>query len=279
MVVWCLAGTLSIPAIFRTRSVHRIGGQNGSHFPESDQDIEAMFYRIVQSELKPDINAIKTEIQDVMRPAISEIKAEINSIKRDFTNFDIQIDDLKNRDLPQLEARLDDRIQRSVLHSLEQEVYNRKFNLVFSGIPGIANEQPKDTKANLLSFCVQYLNVPLEERDLAACHRLSSTVNAQIIARFADITQKDLCSSNAKKLHNVKLVNYPAGISPSLPPIINKLRKQIFDVRSKLHPDQKRQSRVKYLPRYPFIALYIDGAMSEPLWSKSKLVNDFLDAQ
>ena len=120
-----------------------------------------------------------------------------------------------------------------------------------------AGELECATRAKCIQFAKEVLKVEdVATWHLAACHRLSQKPNAGIILRFVDLAQRDRWLSGTKHLrgHTGKI-----SISPDLPPILRPLKDTLMLTRSKLAPDVKSRSRVRYLPRWHFVELKVEG--------------------
>ena len=150
------------------------------------------------------------------------------------------------------------RVTESLAHqTLQIDVHRRKWNIVIHGIEGPAGELEFATRAKCIQFAKEVLKVEdAATWHLAACHRLSQKPNAGIILRFVDLAQRDRWLSGTKHLrgHTRKI-----SISPDLPPILRPLKDTLMLTRSKLAPDVKSRSRVRYLPRWPFVELKVEG--------------------
>ena len=152
------------------------------------------------------------------------------------------------------------RITESLAHqTLQIDVHRRKWNIVIHGIEGPAGELECATRAKCIQFAKEVLKVEdAATWHLATCHRLSQKPNAGIILRFVDLAQRDRWLTGTKHLrgHTRKI-----SISPDLPPppILCPLKNTLMLTRSKLAPDVKSKSRVRYLPRWPFVELKVEG--------------------
>ena len=150
------------------------------------------------------------------------------------------------------------RIAESLAHqTLQIDVHRRKWNIIIHGIEGPAGELEHTTRAKCIQFAQEVLKVEdAATWHLAACYRLSQRPNAGIILRFVDLAQRDKWLTGTKNLrgHNKKV-----SLSPDLPPILRFLKDTLMLSRSKLSPDIKSKSRVRYLPRWPFVELKIEG--------------------
>ena len=149
-------------------------------------------------------------------------------------------------------------ITESLAHqTLQIDVHRRKWNIIIHGIEGPAGELEHATRAKCIKFAQDILKVEdAASWHLAACHRLSQRANAGIILRFLDLAQRDRWLTGTKNLrgHPKKI-----SISTDLPPILRPLKDNLMLLRSKLAPDIKSKFRVRYLPRWPFVELKIEG--------------------
>ena len=149
-------------------------------------------------------------------------------------------------------------IAESLAHqTLQIDVHRRKWNIIIHGIEGPAGELEHATRAKSIQFAQEVLKVEdAASWHLAACHRLSQRANAGIILRFLDLAQRDRWLTGTKNLrgHPRKI-----SISPDLPPILGPLKDNLMLSRSKLAPGITSKSQVRYLPRWPFVELKVEG--------------------
>ena len=143
------------------------------------------------------------------------------------------------------------------LQTLQIDVHRRKGNIGIHGIEGPAGEEETATRDKCVTLARQVLKVEdANAWHLAACHRLSRKENAGIIIRFLDLSQRDRWLSDSKHL---KGYARKISISQDLPPVLRPLKDSLMLTRSKLAPNVKAKSRVRHLPKWPFIELKIDG--------------------
>lgn len=210
-----------------------------------------------------------------------DIKADLSSMSKTLANIDIQLDDLKN-EIKEVEQKCNDKFMKTAIRMIDMDVYSRKWNLMFFNIPGDSGNE--NTTTTLIDFGSQYLklNTKAEPRDFGACHRLSQSPNAPIIARFHNLEQRNLWYSHARNLKGVTLIKDKtsgndkyAGISPNLPKVLTKIRDDVFQRRQKLSTEERKKSQIRYLPSYPYILLSVNGVAQTTNTTKHGLAASF----
>lgn len=145
-----------------------------------------------------------------------------------------------------------------------------------TGLPGKEKESPDDTIKEVLKLGRDILKVP--EPQISACHRLSKTKDSTIVVRFVNLHDRDQWLSSAGQLKNFRPQNSTIGISPNLPPILGKLRKNIFTKRTKLSPDEKKKAKVRYSMRFPYIYMTLGEDSILPDITKDELVMELYNS-
>lgn len=135
---------------------------------------------------------------------------------------------------------------------ISQEIWNRKWSILISGLEGASGERPQITRRKVLETFCPILNVP--KPMLAACHRLAKGENSTVIVRFLDLDDRDEWVRNASKIgrHN-RDTGKKYAISPNLPPILTEARRSVFRKRATLSVQDKMNSKIVYLQQYPYI--------------------------
>lgn len=167
----------------------------------------------------------------------------------------------------------------TAIHQIDAAVYSRKWSLIITGLPSsVENENQEVTRKQVLKLGREVLQVP--EPLISACHRLSKVKNAAIIIRFVDLLDRDRWLSRAGQLKTFKPNNASVGISPNLPPILTKARKDIFTKRANLNPADKSRAKVKYAAQFPYIFMTVGDNNNKilPNMTKEDLALDFFDS-
>ena len=112
-----------------------------------------------------------------------------------------------------------------------------------------------------MDFAHKYLGLSEEDAlgtRMSACHRLSNKPNAGVIVRFSDLSQRDQWLAGTRKLKDTA-GDLKISVSVDLPPAVRPLRDELMLKRSKMNRDRKQKAKLKYLPRFPYVELRIDG--------------------
>lgn len=189
-----------------------------------------------------------------------------------------RLEDAITNMLPALTAHVSHLTEALARRQLELEVHRRKWNLVIHGLKGDAKEDGTVTRAKCLRFAQEVLQVPdAEDTPLAACHRLAQGADAGIILRFVDLADRDAWLSGTKHLKNYAS---KISISPDLPPVLRPLKDELMEKRSKLPTATKQKSRVRFLPKWPFVELRTEGQdPTRPSASLNSITAKMLDLQ
>ena len=122
---------------------------------------------------------------------------------------------------------------------------------------GPAAEKEASTRAACTKFASETLKI--EDADaisLAACHRLSRKKDAGIIVRFNDLADRDKWMAGTQ---NLKGLDKRYSVCPDLPPVLRKLKDELMLERKQLSPELKNKARVRYVQKWPFVELRIEG--------------------
>lgn len=214
------------------------------------------------------LDAIEARMKAVFTPLMdklsSDLKLEISDVKKEVATMGKNIDTISKDQIA------------TALHVIDNEVYQRKWCLVLTGLPGELNESQQSTRDAVLQLGDTILKVKAPV--LSACHRLSNKVkNAAIIIRFVDLLDRDLWQSNAGKLKHYRPNGSTVGLSPNLPPVLSQIRKSIFTKRAKLNLKDKGDSKVKYMAKFPYMMITIGKETILPDVSKEDLAKDFFN--
>jgi hypothetical protein len=177
------------------------------------------------------------------------------------------------KEVAHLTHRLKEVSVTNALHSVDRDVYSRKWNVIIGGLPGIEHETDTSTEAKVRDMAKTQLKIPsAHAMTLAACHRLSQKKNAPIIVKFVNLSDRNSFLSNAKELKNTQM---NISISPDLPPILKDLRDEILKERKNQPTEQKKQSKIEYTKSWPYMTLKSNGKHYKPEFSVERLVTKF----
>ena len=144
---------------------------------------------------------------------------------------------------------------------LSIDAHRRKWNVTVHGVKGGIKEEETVTRRKMLEFAHKYLGLSKEDASktrFSACHRLSNKANAGVIARFTDLAQRDQWLAGTKRLKDTA-GDLKISVSVDLPPAIRPLKDELMLKRSKMNRDRKLKAKLKYLPKFPYVELRIEG--------------------
>jgi DNA repair exonuclease SbcCD ATPase subunit len=241
------------------------------------EELISLIRQVIKEEISDKLVDIEKKLDqiNILNDKVNKVEAKMSELE-DYISFNgDQIKNLQDNTIPTLERKLQE-ITESVSNKIiEIDVHRRKWSLIISGLPGDSQESETNTRTKLKQFGKDTLKITnAEHHQMAACHRLAQENDAPIIVRFVDLDERNEWLANAK---NLKGTNMNVSISPDIPPILRPLRKDILSQRKALSPQQKKDSRVKYLPRWPYITLFIKGKGTKfPKVKQETLIRDYL---
>ena len=193
-----------------------------------------------------------TEIKNSLKSLV-EINQRLEEVERGLQFTSERLEWVVKNILPAISSHMTKLAEGLAMQNLQIDVHRRKWNLILHGLKGRANESDTDTRAACIKLAKDVLKVPdAETTQLAACHRLSKKENAGVILRFSDLSQRDRWLSGS---FNLRGTQHKISISQDLPPVLRPLKDSLMLKRKNFTPEQKSQSRVHYLPVWPFVEL------------------------
>ena len=181
---------------------------------------------------------------------IAQMKKDITSLEDSMDFHTKELETVRGSTLPTLVAHLNKVVTAISLQNVDLNMHRRKFQLIIHGIKGPAKEDSGSTRKSLLDMATKRLGVDATANDLAACHRLTSSKDSGIIARFIDLSERDKWLAKAKKLQGTNI-----SMSVDVPPCLRKVKKELLEKRKNLSPETKRRSYIKHLPSWPYLEL------------------------
>ena len=227
---------------------------------------------VVDKLLEARFTAQTSEIEKSLNEKVAALEATMSSLKDDLSFLSNKYDTLKNTALPALASHVSNIANNLTLRHLELETHRRKWNLILHGIKGDADEFQHTTRESVLKFAKDKLKIrDTSNIHIAACHRLSRSANAGIIIRFCDLSQRDEWMAATKNLKDTGI-----SLSPDLPPKLRPIKNAVMLHRKSLSTEEKRKSKVRYLPSWPFVELKSDNSVFRAPISVNKIVGDTL---
>ena len=227
---------------------------------------------VVDKLLEARFTAQTSEIEKSLNEKVAALETTMSSLKDDLSFLSNKYDTLKNTALPALASHVSNIANNLTLRHLELETHRRKWNLILHGIKGDADEFQHTTRESVLKFAKDKLKIrDTSNIHIAACHRLSRSANAGIIIRFCDLSQRDEWMAATKNLKDTGI-----SLSPDLPPKLRPIKNAVMLHRKSLSTEEKRKSKVRYLPSWPFVELKSDNSVFRAPISVNKIVGDTL---
>ena len=243
----------------------------------SAQELLPVIRQVIQEEISPKLDKLEQKINEIaiLHKSVDECETRLNEQEKSITYNGNQLKDLLDVTIPTLEKNFKELCQTICTKILDVDVHRHKWSLVISGLKGEANETEGDTQIKLKKFAVDHLKVKDANKHLmAACHRLSQDADANIIAKFVNLNDRNEWLASGKHL---KDKNLKISISPDLPPVLRPLKKDILQQRKSLQVEDRKLSKVKYLPRWPYVSLAVRGQASIiPTLKKETIITNYL---
>ena len=254
-------------------------GRTGKKDDDLDDDDESnldkgllnAIRRIVREEVSKRLDKIETDIAD-----LKQVNTHVDDLQKALDHTSARLDFLIKTTLPALTDHMAKVAEAVSMRHLELNVHRRKWNLILHGIPGNGNEEETQTRTKSKTFAKDVLKVAdAESTMMSACHRLSNKPNAGIIIRFVDMAQRDQWLSGTVNLRGYQ---HKVSLSPDLPPELRSMKDSLMKTRSELEPDIKSRSRVRYVPKWPFVQLKLptQSLPIVPEKSQTSLIKDVL---
>lgn len=152
-------------------------------------------------------------IQQVFDAKYHQLSTVLNTVKSDISARDTLIKNLQSEN-----QSLKERLDNLVKECDNQNQYSRRDNLLFAGLPSTTAEiaaaavghptaeSSDSVVTQLVSFCRDKLNVPIERNDISVAHRLKSNRSGDhpaIIAKFVNRSVRDRIYHARLKLRDI----------------------------------------------------------------------------
>ena len=240
--------------------------------------IDPQILAAIKATMQPMIDAQTAAISEKLDVALSELTAvrgKVDALETAVQHTSDRVDTVAAGALPSITNHIAKISKALAMRQLETEVHRRKWSLVINGVAGAANETEEDTRAAILGFGQETLQIPdADTTRISACHLLGQDADSGIYLRFTDLHERNKWLSQAKHL---KGNQSKISMSPDLPPVLRKLKKDILSQRRELDENIKKKSRIHYLKLWPFVMLKIkDHPDRSPRISQDEIVKDVL---
>ena len=138
-------------------------------------------------------------------------KKDINDIKSSINQINLAIGDIRDSVIKALisdNQLLKDRVRKLELELAENQQYQRRSNIVISGIPSsITDEQVESKVVDILNK----INAPVCLRDIQAAHRIGRDKQRTIV-RFVNRKDAEAAISNRSTLKDVDVTSFGTKI-------------------------------------------------------------------
>ena len=240
--------------------------------------IRQTIQEVIIEELSARLDKMEKNISELaqLKDILSNQENRLEACEKSLEFSGNQLHQLKNETIPKLDDKITELTTKICMNMLDIDMHRRKWSLTLNGLEGEPGENEVRTRATVKSFAKDKLKVPGADSHLiSACHRLSQSKDAGIIVRFGDLKDRNCWLQNAKNLQNT---NSGVSISPDLPPALRPLKADILKQRKSLTPNQKKLSKVKYLPSWPYVSLKVQNNPTQiPRIRKEDIVLAYLD--
>ena len=214
---------------------------------------------IISEEITPRLNNLELKLSELadMKVTLGNHKKRLDDYEKSLKFTGDQLNDVITKRLPELDTKFTDLTQNICMNMLDLENHRRKWSIIVNGLKGPKGEKELTTRANVKKFAKEHLKV-----------------DAGIIVRFCDLSERNSWLSNAK---NRKASPLRVSISPDLPPSLRPLKADILKQRKELPPEVKRISQVRYLPSWPYVILKIRNKPTKiPRVQKRDIIQSYL---
>ena len=255
-------------------SVHHTSSSNTedeSIPPDIDPNLYATIRLAVKHEfqsLRNEIDSIHSKLDDIINKEITPLKSRLSDVEDGLTHASDTATHIEKTCLPAIAQHVASLSQANHHEVLKIDAHRRKWNVIFHGIDGPADQDEAATRNAVKNFAKSVLKLSQEEINdtrFQACHRLSKKAGAGVIVRFSDLSVRDKWLAGARNIQS-HLASLPPtqqskriSMSIDLPPQIRPLKNELMQKRSGFPLEKKKKSKLRYLTAFPFVELRIEG--------------------
>ena len=214
-------------------------------------------------EIHTTLTSIKKEVSDLTKLVgrVDILETEVTQLKTSVEACHDSYAELSSKTLPDLSEHVASVFEHLTSYVLSIDAHRRKFNVILHGVKGELKELEDTTRKNTINFAQTHLGLSkfdAENTTMSACHRLSNKKDSGIILRFGDLSHRDKWLAGTRKLKDTA-GNQKISVSTDLPPVIRPLKDELMLKRSKMDPELKLKTKLRYLPQFPFVELRAEG--------------------
>lgn len=197
--------------------------------------------------------SFKHEI-DTVKGEMKAIDTRVVELEKFGQHANVVLENIHKEIVPGIDSKLDqERKER-----LKLEVWGRKWNLVFRGIPGGKDETPRVTEKIIRKYFANTLKLQSDTAEsilFQAVHRLpgGKQTHRNVIVRFSNLIDRDEILERARKLPP----RSGTSVVPDLPPEIGERRAKLLKRRWEMSEPERKKYKFIYLKEYPFVDLVL----------------------
>ena len=219
-------------------------------------DIDPKILDAIRIIIREEIEEVKNKV-DIAITQLTQVNDKLDTLEKGIQDCSDRLDTVIDDFLPSISEKMCKIAAGLTTKILDNDVHKRKWSLIIQGVKGPAGEDSRSTKQACIKLARDHLGIQdADSTKTSACHRLSKDKDAGIILSFMDLDDRNQWLSGARNLKN-----HPdrISLSPDLPPIARRLKKELMDYRRNLPLDVKQKSKVQYLRTWPYVQLSIQG--------------------
>ena len=233
---------------------------------------------VLKEEISDKLDKLEAKVDELagLKQLLTDHSQRMDDFETTLEFTSKQIKEINDKTIPDLEKKFMDIATKISLNTLDLDTHRRKWSLILNGVNGDAGESEQQTRTKVRQFATHQLKITgADSQIFTACHRLSQKDQAGIIVCFSDLSHRNQWLHNAKNLKNS---GTNISISPDLHPCLRQLKSNIMKIRKELPLEQKQNSQVQYLPRWPYICLKVRGQRTiNPSITKETIVQSYLE--
>ena len=146
--------------------------------------IDPQILAAIKATMQPMIDAQTAVISEKLDAALSELTAvrgKVDALEIAVQHTSDQVDTVAASALPSITNHIAQISKALAMRQLETEVHRQKWSLVINGVAGAANKMEEDTKASILGFGGETLQIPdADTTRISGCHRLGQDADSEI---------------------------------------------------------------------------------------------------
>ena len=188
---------------------------------------------------------------------IARLSNVLDGVKASLVHTQAEVFTVVNETIPAVVDHVADVQTASIIKQIEQDVWNRKRNILISGLPGPAGESDEETEALVKDWIQNTLGVDVSAGNyVVASHRLNhKKEKSGIIVRFSKFSMAGtVVTAAARKGRELK--DKRISVVIDLPPVLRSVRKSLLDKRAEIvTANPNLRGHIKLVQQWPFVQL------------------------